>query len=161
MNKISFEPPLHQERARTSLMRDELASELGTTLPLPMELLEDVAQRLLREYAVVMNSSFASRNAFESSVTLALPMIGQYIHFQGERYLSSLTNATVRNTAYASPKVIYISEDHLGIRQVVLSDSSVSPIIPCVPGVWWKAILARGDTLTFYSDVRDPSIICH
>ncbi|EKJ73077.1 hypothetical protein FPSE_06690 [Fusarium pseudograminearum CS3096] len=101
-------------------MRNELASELGTTLPLPMELRRYVAQRLSQEYAVAKKS---------------------------EKYLSSLAIATVLDAAYVMPKVIYIGEDHLGIRQVILSDSSTSPEIDCISGVWWKAILVQADQI--------------
>lgn len=81
-----------------------------------------------------------------------MPIIAKYVYFEGEKYLSSLAIATVLDAAYVMPKVIYIGEDHLGIRQVILSDSSTSPEIDCISGVWWKAILVQGTTLKFYSD---------
>lgn len=134
-------------------LQNELALEFQNTLPLPMELRSSVAQHLIPEYAVAKNRSLLNCQAFESSVTLASVITKGYSTFEGERYISLLTNEAEKLPM--PPKIIYVGEDHLGIRGLILSDSMVAPRVDCVPGVWWKAILVKeSGIIEFASDVR-------
>ncbi|EEU36051.1 uncharacterized protein NECHADRAFT_102079 [Fusarium vanettenii 77-13-4] len=159
-NTYSFEPDPLQERTRCLRAQKELASELQNTLPFPMELRARIAQELVREYIVAKNSSLLGCSTFKpSTITIASEITETYTAFEGEQYISSLANDPSSCDTYVPPKVIYIGEDHLGIRKLVFSRSRTNPDVDYVPGIWWKPLLVReSGTVEFASDVRGLNI---
>lgn len=161
-NTYSFEPDPLQERTRCLRAQKELASELQNTLPFPMELRARIAQELVREYIVTKNSSLLGCSTFKpSTITIASEITETYTAFEGEQYISSLANDPSSCDTYVPPKVIYIGEDHLGIRRLVFSRSRTNPDVDYVLGIWWKPLLVReSGTVEFASDVRGLNIVC-
>jgi hypothetical protein len=52
-------------------------------------------------------------------------------------------------------KVVYVSEDHRGIRKIVCSTSTNTPKAAYTPGIWWKALPIRqaDGIVEFHGDV--------
>ncbi|KAK1508142.1 hypothetical protein CABS01_16862 [Colletotrichum abscissum] len=83
-----------------------------------------------------------------SQVTLSKKIYVRYAYFEGTRYIARLTNAATNNRDILlfdplsqTPAVrLYVSSDHLGIRQLLFVNSSSKPAIIQEPDVWWKTI---------------------
>lgn len=158
INVYTFEPSPRQDVARCLRLQNELALQLQNSLPLPMELRSNVAQHLIAEYAVAKNRSLLDYLAFEHSVTLASAITERYATFEGERYVSSLTNEPEKFPK--PPRIMYVGEDHLGIRRLIFSDSMVAPQVDCVSGLWWKTLLVKeSGTIEFASDVSGRNVL--
>lgn len=120
-----------------------------------MELRARVAQELIREYIVARSSSLLSCSTINhSTIAIASAVTETYTAFEGERYISSLANDPFSCDTYVPPGVIYIGEDHLGIRRLIFSSSKTVSDVDCVPGIWWKRFPVRQSGMVeFTSDV--------
>ncbi|RSL68637.1 hypothetical protein CEP54_002627 [Fusarium duplospermum] len=148
----SFQPSPRLERARHRWLQEELASRLEISLPLPAELRRAVAGHLIQEFVVAKNASLSLCDwAAVSNVSVASAITETYTTFEGQRYLHSIRNAPVSDDSWVTPEVIYVAEDHAGIRQVILANDFIK--VSDVPGVWWKSFSVYGSgTVGFHSD---------
>lgn len=156
----STEPLPRQERDRYRWLRDQLAANLKVSLRLPLELRQEIARYLLREYAVTLNGALINRpGAIRMSTMEAALATKLRVVFEEATYVSSLFKESKRDRGCGNPEVIYISEDYRGIREVLFTGSNDTPKVDPVSGVWWKAftIHAPNSIIDFHSDVRSPA----
>ncbi|KAI1207663.1 uncharacterized protein F4807DRAFT_434089 [Annulohypoxylon truncatum] len=147
----SFEPPFSQEKRRVAWLRSSLISNLKMPCDLPYEIKSNIAQNLLREYAVVKaRSCWVDAREFQKSTDLCInpskTVWARYIEFEGVKYIASITNepsdgheTLFKPSSSSRVDYVYISEDHLGIRQMVFSPSQ-APTVPPLPGIWWRIL---------------------
>lgn len=155
INAYSFEPTSHQERKRCMWLLRNMTSTLKLSGTLPPDLRREIAQYLLREYAVRTNRLLLRcPKAFQSSFTVLVPFVANYVGFEGEAYLSSLTNEPQRKNGQLAPTAVFVAEDHRGIRRLIWTVSEEPPSIGCTPGVFWKGLPIRNSKglMEFYNN---------
>lgn len=165
-----YEPLLARDERRTLWLHSRWSSILGTTTPLPVELCNQIARYCLRQFAIVYAQ--ASLEKTPHSVTTKVSTLGKiwarYTIFEGVKYIASLSNekpdtdgidvALIHDTDTIHVSTcIYIAEDHLGIRHIVLVPSSETPIFQTVVnGIWWRKLEIPSSSPVF-STVTDVS----
>ncbi|OTB05541.1 hypothetical protein M426DRAFT_319811 [Hypoxylon sp. CI-4A] len=146
----SYEPPLNEKKRRIAWLSSSLTSNLSLSYNLPNELRSEIAQHLLREYAIMNARSFwTTGGSTNTLLDLELTIWVRYVEFEGIKYISSITNHPDPNAhdILFNPNPafqidnIFISEDHLGIRQVYFRPTGQTPRLAPSPGVWWKTLV--------------------
>ncbi|KAK1451023.1 hypothetical protein CCUS01_11199 [Colletotrichum cuscutae] len=141
---------------RSRWLRSWLVSIIrrATHSRLPLEVCSDVAVRALdQQTSRRMAVWYAERKCGEfarnvSQVALSKKIYVRYAYFEGTRYIARLTNAATNNRdilvfdplSQTPAARLYVSSDHLGIRQLLFVNSSSKPAIIQEPDVWWKTI---------------------
>ncbi|KAH6973643.1 hypothetical protein BKA56DRAFT_592212 [Ilyonectria sp. MPI-CAGE-AT-0026] len=151
--QYSTEPSTNEKRRRSDWARRNLTNELFKSshqnIPhfaaFPPEIWRYVAEDLLSEYLALKAISLWKSCLDDACVTLSKPIWCGFVDFEGKRYLSSL-----RNSRHNGAKKIYdpskpvdtlhVAEDHMGVTQLIFSDSSEPPTVKPVPGTWWRTI---------------------
>lgn len=104
---------------------------------------------------------FDRSQTFVFSMTETHGILMDYVEFEGEKYLCSLTKKSGCGHPPRIPKYIYICEDHRGIREVVFADSMDAALqVDPVDGIYWKTLSTPkpDGVLEFSSDVRTPNL---
>ncbi|KAI0476288.1 hypothetical protein GGR56DRAFT_641994 [Xylariaceae sp. FL0804] len=146
------------ERREEWLLRSA-ASSICLPPQVPLELRTEVSRHLLPEYAACYLAAICRRREVDAVVDLSAPVCVRYMAFEGIRYVASLVNRSgddrkaAARTDSSQPITVFICEDHLGIREVVLSRSPQAPQVHARPGVWWRTLASRSTTrLRGYTD---------
>lgn len=150
-NAYAYEPSAEERRRRIAWLRFNLTSDLTLSRDLPIEIRQMIAQHLLREYAVLKATSClrSLQRPVDICVDVSAEVWARYTDFEGIKYVSDLTNRPSPREGYRVIFVpdsvqrvdcIYVSEDHLGIRQICFSSCAKVPPAALSPGVWWRAL---------------------
>ena len=100
-------------------------------------------------------------------VDMSKDVWARYVHIDGIRYLAALSNRQevagihscklVDAGSVSQSTVLYILEDHLGVRQLVLTGPNASVKLPSSdnarPGPWWRVLAQCPERLEGKSDV--------
>lgn len=135
---------------------------------LPAEVCLPITEELVRECAVTAIHELLqgrSPQALDSELNLSLGVWARYISVDGIRYVESLSNTGDSQSVLllgaektSAPELLYVLEDHLGIRQVVFASYEhaikLSALL-CKPktDAWWRTIPITGKKLIIKSDV--------
>ncbi|KDN71594.1 hypothetical protein CSUB01_12437 [Colletotrichum sublineola] len=150
-----FEPSTIANKQRLRWLRSWLASILRTATQyrLPLEICSDIASRALeheyeRRLAVwYIDGIRGEVKSRVSRVALAKKIYARTVDFEGVRYIARLTNTTAADgrdilvfdpTSRTPADRLYVASDHLGIRQLLFTNSSGGCAIKQEPDVWWK-----------------------
>ncbi|KAI1207666.1 uncharacterized protein F4807DRAFT_434099 [Annulohypoxylon truncatum] len=143
----AYEPPMGEIKRRVAWLNSDLSSRLVLFKPLPPELHEEIAKLLLREYAVANAARYWTplpRQSADICVDVSAEVWVRFTEFEGIKYISDLANSPspgyeVMFVPDLTRRVdcMYVSEDHLGVRQICFSSCEEVP--PATPsfGVWW------------------------
>ncbi|KAI8655416.1 hypothetical protein NCS55_01193600 [Fusarium keratoplasticum] len=134
---------------------------------LPAEVCLPITEELVRECAVTAIHELLqgrSPQALDSELNLSLGVWARYISVDGIRYVESLSNTGDSQSVLllgaektSAPELLYVLEDHLGIRQVVFASYEhaikLSDLL-CKPktDAWWRTIPITGKKLIIKSD---------
>ncbi|KAI8959431.1 hypothetical protein F5Y11DRAFT_368065 [Daldinia sp. FL1419] len=152
----AFEPSFYERQRRFAWLRLQLASHINLPRPyLPMELRNEIAQYLLREYSITRAAKnwLTFRVPIDIYVDISTKIWARYIEFEGIKYLATLSNKPCDDgilligNSISEIHNIYISEDHLGIRQIYFTYPTHASITPS-SGIWWRTLPRP------YSDVK-------
>ncbi|KAI1115064.1 hypothetical protein F5Y14DRAFT_144337 [Nemania sp. NC0429] len=159
----AFEPLAATEKRRRQWIQSSFASNLRLRLGsrrLPQELALMISQYCIREYAIAI----VSLPMAGPDTSLLDPLRGIwacYIMIDGVQYFSSFANQLSVGAQLilsveeaANVDRMYIAEDHLGIRQVCVGNST-SPVLDRggVSGLWWRTLpLHDGAQLRVHTD---------
>ncbi|KAI2631848.1 hypothetical protein GGR54DRAFT_2487 [Hypoxylon sp. NC1633] len=147
----AYEPSMRELTRRETWLRSNLASDLILSHHhyIPPELRQMIAQQLLREYAVLKAASCLHKLQRPTNicVDLSTKVWARYTEFEGITYISDLTNRPgdgyeVIFDPESAQRIdcMYMSEDHLGVRQIHFSScGQVPPATPSL-GVWWTTL---------------------
>ncbi|KAK1768790.1 hypothetical protein QBC33DRAFT_360419 [Phialemonium atrogriseum] len=107
---------------------------------LPVELCLMVAREPVRECAIsTIQELWCSRWSSDGDIDVSLGVWAQYVHIHGVRYVAILSNTAdpkrnctkLLDTNKASKVgVLYVLEDHLGIRQLVFASQGDPDKLP-------------------------------
>ncbi|RBR25496.1 uncharacterized protein FIESC28_01734 [Fusarium coffeatum] len=154
--EYSYQPTKEYQRRRRDCIRDLVENSLRQTFgKLPLELWKIVSDDddLIKLYTLA-EMSFKRRQMYWS-VDLTLPVWATYTAIDGVEYMSSLSSSPTARARLVcqgikADKVLYISSDHLGIRQI-LTDPSQAMLDPYHPA-YWQTVSAESQTLSFDGD---------
>ncbi|KAG7407012.1 hypothetical protein Forpe1208_v013348 [Fusarium oxysporum f. sp. rapae] len=148
---------LNHERRRgliRGLIEEALRKSYGKLSPELWHIVSD-DDELIRLY-IIAELSLQHRKT-KWSVDPSLPVLITVVRMDGVEYVGSLTNSSGiagrQTTRLISPsefKNLYISSDHLGIRQVisVQNEATSDTAYPA----YWQTVSANNRTLTFHGD---------
>ncbi|KAK4041709.1 hypothetical protein C8A01DRAFT_14573 [Parachaetomium inaequale] len=150
----AFEPMPWQDRQRQHRIKHLLAGRLGAMYPaLPAEVWLMVARHLVRPCAITTTETlWAARESYDCCVDMSKDVWARYVHIDGIRYLAALSNhqkgagihscKLVDAGSVSQSTMLYILQDHLGVRQLVLIGPNASVKLPssntAKPGPWWR-----------------------
>lgn len=147
----SFEPTLSEKKSRHRWLQSHLVSALSSWSHLPLELCNQISVYLVGEYSLILAENLWRKHPSTSTrfgVTSTLYVT--YTYLEGNVYIATLTNApqtTDRHILYdpsthPPANLIYIQEDHLGIRKVVFASlKDAPPNAQRSPGLWWHTLV--------------------
>ncbi|KAL2017478.1 hypothetical protein VTK56DRAFT_2074 [Thermocarpiscus australiensis] len=147
-----YQPAPAQDERRSRWLRLKWGSILSRTYRLPLELCTYIAQYCLRSFAVIRAVASLESTLAPSCISFSSKVWARYTLFEGERYISSLTNEQPTND---DPRVklvfesmpdqtdttIFLAEDHLGVRELLFASSSKTPAIKERPTIWWRSVV--------------------
>ncbi|KAK1990624.1 hypothetical protein LX36DRAFT_390852 [Colletotrichum falcatum] len=157
LTAYAFGPTLITEKRRIHWFRFHLTGILKTStrhiLHLPEEVLHSIAawalesqitcRRLAIDYA---NKACNGTIRVKSSVKTGEKIYARYIEFEDIILFDPSLTESIDS--------LYVSNDHLGIRQLLFAHSSEQSTIKQTVGVWWRALKLEslGDLLLCHSD---------
>lgn len=164
--------PSEEEKRRRALL-GMLANglDLSGILPpktvLPDEIKRMIAAYLVCEYAAhSIGHLWSKRQKHQSSVCVvdtSRSIWARSVTIEGEDYLCNLTNANdnqliqISDPAGRRIDVIYLLQDHLGIKKAVFASDDSKGLPTAMQGHWWEAITSP-KLLRLASDVGRPAI---
>ncbi|KAJ4183009.1 hypothetical protein NW767_013689 [Fusarium falciforme] len=167
--KYTYEPTTSEDPRRASRIRDVAGRRLQMECPiLPAEVCLLITEELVRECAATVTHELlqgCSLQALNSELNISLGVWARYTCIDGIRYVESLSNTGDSQSVLllgadkaSAPELLYVLEDHLGIRQVVFASYEHSlklSALLCRPktDAWWRTIPIAGKKLIFESDV--------
>lgn len=151
----TFEPALPEQNLRCRWLLENLMSsweghETCATKHirrLPAELKREIAEQLLREYATARLSALRSvGGGHAAEFSISTKVWARFVFVEGVRYITSLSNTPGSDEDLVHVPVsereidaLYLREDHLGVRQVVLASSKETQRITERRGGWWRS----------------------
>ncbi|KAL2258767.1 hypothetical protein VTK26DRAFT_7790 [Humicola hyalothermophila] len=182
-----YQPPRVEDERRIRWLRRTWRSILSRKyVQLPVELCDHIAQYSLQPFAVLCGLALCetkSRHLASNHVSFSTKVWAGFTLFEGLAYILSLTNQQPtenRDTRVqlafdpelAQPDTLmFLAEDHLGVRKVLFVPSSETPTVgnrPIKerPNIWWRAVVVlrpdstvegRFDGVTFRPSTCKPS----
>jgi hypothetical protein len=166
----AFEPMSWQDRQRQHRIKQLLVGRLKTIYQtaLPTEIWLMVARHLVRPCAIITTEVlWAARESSDCCVDMTQDVWARYVHIEGTRYLAALFNhqrgagthpfKLVDAGTVSQSTVLYILEDHLGVRQLVLTGPNASIKLPSSNtaklSLWWRVLSQCPERLEGKSDV--------
>lgn len=140
-----------KKKSRHRWLQSHLVSALSSWSHLPLELCNQISVYLVGEYSLILAENLWRKHPSTSTrfgVTSTLYVT--YTYLEGNVYIATLTNApqtTDRHILYdpsthPPANLIYIQEDHLGIRKVVFASlKDAPPNAQRSPGLWWHTLV--------------------
>ncbi len=157
-----YQPPKVEDERRARWLRLRWRSILNDTYCLPVELCDHIAQYCLRTFAVLCGLASwetISRHVAPSHVSFSAKVWARFTLFEGLSYLLFLTNQEpttddARVQLAFDPEfshldtAMFVAEDHLGVREVILTPSFKTPTIGERPvkerqNLWWRSLVVR------------------
>lgn len=167
----TFQSTVGEKHRRRNWMLDSLSSKLqaGIAIPdcethvvrLPPEICRLVAEQLLPYYATTLARSLWNPPE-QCRITLDRTIWCNLIHFEGEEYISSLSNFKSQqhpellfHPSTKIPDRLYTRESHLGLTKALFSNPDDLPVFGCIPNTWWRTfdLSERNLTILGESDV--------
>lgn len=141
-----YEPLLAHDNRRGRWLRSRWGSIISSTLSLPLELGDQVAQHCLREFAIVYQIiSLDTSRSSDSLISNTTDIWVRYTVFEGVKYVASLTTHRPKGDVHAIllstpelPSTLCITEDHLGIRDILFASSSDLGASRAQSDIWWR-----------------------
>lgn len=176
----AFEPALSEDSRRARWYQGEFAvtlcMELQPRHALPLELLNKIAgysfkshaaQSILRRRRELKSGHITGRSAV-NEVDVYKDIWVTYTSFEGIKYIQTLANERgpeksilLRKAESTENEItMYVAEDHLGIRDLLFSDSLNNiPAVQEHEGVWWRTMNRdiRESRLSWQCDVSNSS----
>lgn len=133
--EFSFEPFLGAKIKRQnkicSVLQEALMNSQETTTRLPAEIWLQIAKLLVREYAVATTrEAWLIRCSSDCCVDISASIWARFVLIDGVNYIANLANTPVIGhgdqqifdaNELLSTEILYVSEDHLGIRQTLFA----------------------------------------
>jgi len=129
--EFSFEPLLKSKTRRQTRICSTLQKGLVNsqeTTRLPAEVWFEIAELLTREYAIATaRKAWLTRRSFDCCIDTSANVWARFVSIDGVHYVANLTNTPVPGRGYNQifhadkpppTDILYILEDHLGIRQI-------------------------------------------
>ncbi|KAJ4191175.1 hypothetical protein NW767_010970 [Fusarium falciforme] len=150
----TFVPSKVVRERRENWLISKTAQVVSTSVKwLPPEVSIDIAQQcasaLALSHAESLAESVASMAAHRKPMFMAMvkyPVWARYVMFDGVAYVAELSNLRFPKGVMAVPvprtskiDTLYVAQDHLGIRRVMLGNSEEAPRVSPEPGLWWWA----------------------
>ncbi|KAL1877357.1 hypothetical protein VTK73DRAFT_8652 [Phialemonium thermophilum] len=151
-----YEPGLAEDRRRRRRIRDLLADKIGQAYGFPLELCCMTADELVCMSAVhTIQQVWGARRSAGGQFDISRGLWADYVHIDGLRYVANLFDRpglSVGGSAVLSVDkaslvdVLYVLEDHLGVRQLVFGHQQ-QDITRSLVGVtkkrdqWWRTIV--------------------
>ncbi|KAH7173851.1 uncharacterized protein B0J16DRAFT_406211 [Fusarium flagelliforme] len=154
--EYAYQPTKEHQRRRRECIRNLIDNSLRERFSkLPLELCRMVSDddELIRLYTLAEMS--LERRQKDWSIDLTLPVWATYTTIDGVEYVSALSNSQTTKSRRVcqdiiADKVLYISSDHLGIRQI-LTDPSRAILDEYHPA-YWQTVSVESQTLSFTGD---------
>ncbi|KAF4973787.1 hypothetical protein FZEAL_9234 [Fusarium zealandicum] len=144
-------------------MREALNENLGW---LPAEIWSMVTQHLICDYAIAEISAIRPKTTF--TIDVSGDVWATHVSIDCVDYISSLSNSPRAGsklvwgaTDSAAGHVVYISEDHLGIRQIIDNLADAPEKQQSLGPPWWRTVSVDDQKLAFISDgvkLRDSAL---
>lgn len=171
----TFVPSKVVRKRRENWLISKTAQVVSTSVKwLPPEVSIDIARQcssaLALSHAESLAESVASMAARRKPMVMAMvkyPIWARYVMFDGVAYIAELLNLRFPKGVMAVPvsrtsetgtseiDTLYVAQDHLGIRRVMLGNSEKAPQVSPEPGLWWWASwFQQPGQLRSHSDVR-------
>ncbi|KAH9897403.1 hypothetical protein F4778DRAFT_743458 [Xylariomycetidae sp. FL2044] len=178
MTAYAFEPPLSRCKERVDWLLRNAASNICLRPDIPPELRFEIARSLLPEYAASNLAAICQHHTAGTSVDISATVYARRISFEGVPYIASLANkagdgneeVTALTTTLSQLNTVFVCEDHLGIREIVLGHSAQALPVDSFPGLWWRTLTSSSTTklcgytdglklrkLAWSNDADDPS----
>lgn len=151
----TFEPTLSKQHLRHRWLLGDLLSgwQGDETCPnnhprrLPAELRRGIAEQLLPEYATARLSALQFVDCGEVvEISISSKVWARFVFVEGVRYIASLSNEPSSGgklihipTPQRILDTLYLCEDHLGVRRVVLANCEEAERSSECAGVWWRS----------------------
>ncbi|RMJ07717.1 hypothetical protein CDV36_012681 [Fusarium kuroshium] len=150
----TFVPSKVVRKRRENWLISKTAQVVSTSVKwLPPEVSVNIAREcssaLALSHAESLAESVASLAARRKPMSMAMvkyPMWARYVMFDGVAYVAELSNLRFPKGVTAVPvsrtskiDTLYVAQDHLGIRRVMLGNSEDAPQVSPEPGLWWWA----------------------
>ncbi|KAI1265215.1 hypothetical protein F5Y18DRAFT_417326 [Xylariaceae sp. FL1019] len=157
----AYDPLPAEEHRRCLRLRSGLVSTISVSLAfrLPYEICDEIARYCLRSYASRRVIAFCQKNTtVDSRIDLSKPVWTRYAVLDGLSYLVSLTNEPIPGSAMLampttiSAQMIYVGEDHLGVREVHFVGSLEQVPARFTQGLWWRTVQVQGRQLQVQTD---------
>ncbi|KAF5022665.1 hypothetical protein F66182_5283 [Fusarium sp. NRRL 66182] len=144
-----------------------LANDLGNRLPL--EMFENIASHCLQNRAVQVLADLwlqpdrTGPRAMRFSVCKTGSVWAQYIQIEGMRYIRSLSSGYqsekdveifAPDPESDDPLNVYVVEDHLGVRDVMITYGDDRPVVDPEAEPWLRTIVYRHQPMPFLFRVR-------
>ncbi|KAL0929570.1 uncharacterized protein CTRU02_215469 [Colletotrichum truncatum] len=158
----AYDPPVIAQQRRIRWFQSRLATILKTAtrhiLHLPEEVRNIIAKwaldsritrhRLATDYAIKRCTGEMGVVSSGLSVKICEKIYARYVDFEGVQYIAYLTNTASdeRDIILFDPSSptsidsLYISSDHLGVRQLLFACSSEQCTIEQAVGIWWRTV---------------------
>jgi hypothetical protein len=159
ITEYSYQPSKeHQKRRRETirvLIENALHRTYGNLSPELWRIVSD-DDELIRLYTIA-EISLTSRRS-ERSFNLATTVWATYITIDGIEYVGSLSKSPMPGArqawcgvASSENRALYVSNDHLGIRQIVFDTALAEVNVPSP--VYWQTLSIQSQELSFIGDV--------
>lgn len=157
----TFEPTLSKQHLRRRRLlgnllsrweslsdTDETCSNINNLLRrLPAELRWAIAEQLLPEYATARLTALPSVDHGDVvEISISAKVWARFVFVEGVRYIASLSNEPSSGgeliytpTPQRILDALYLCEDHLGVRRVVLANCEETERTSECSGVWWRS----------------------
>lgn len=160
-----YEPLPARDRRRRYWLHSRWSWIISKTFTLPLEVGSQIARYCPRQFAIVYALvSLGSFSTGDSHINISSTIRVRYTVFEGVKYVTSVTDQgcednveAVLHSVPTSLPTLYIAEDQLGVRDVLLApqgDRGWSD-------VWWHTLefSSTDSQLAIVHDVSSPLII--
>ncbi|KAM0355666.1 hypothetical protein ACHAPU_000051 [Fusarium lateritium] len=156
--RYSYDPSVKEDERRREWIIRRLHHLMSREFAiLPTEILFMVDQYLVLHYAIA-SLSHVSRPG-RCTIEPLGDVWAKHFNLDGVEYIASLSNSPQLGSRllWKAPdeqeyNVLYISEDHLGIIQIVIDPAEISTEEQC-SSRWWRTLPTTNTTLSFSDDV--------
>ncbi|KAJ4127083.1 hypothetical protein NW768_008706 [Fusarium equiseti] len=155
--EFAYQPTKEHQRRRRECIRNLIENSLSKTFgKLPIELWRIVSDDddLINLYTLAEKSLKRQPNSY-FSIDLTLPVWATYTAIDGVEYVGSLSHSQTAKAHricenVCENKVLYISSDHLGIRQILTDPSGA--ILDDYHPAYWQTVSVENQSLHVTGD---------
>jgi hypothetical protein len=161
---FTFEPDLWEKERRKKFLQDQIIQALQfewARYHLPLELWLQITTYLsLEEYAAIRSeflSSFLGKNQAcveETILDVSAPISIRRRKIDGISYISSLQNGTDGVFIIGASQRIFIGEDYLGVRELLIDRSAYAQHHS---HLWWRSICGSQHLRVLYDVSKNAS----